>query len=227
MPLYTALILTAFLTLGSIASGAVFSLLLTSFSGAGFATAFPAFVQSLSRSTTVAPGVSIVPDVPRQVEAAAETIEAAINPSYEKPAKPSPPSMVAAILLSNMRPISLVPAIHAVMPLAMVMEGRGRPKPIGRRHEKFILVSALAPMAVNGFTMGGVGAEYPILAPLLALEALSLSFPTYVAAKALCGDGYGLGRLAQAYRGSHRLFLYAVLVAAMAAAYESHIYLVA
>ena len=161
------------------------------------------------------------------MEAAAEAIEAAVNPSYEKPAKPSPPSMVAAILLSNMRPISLVPAIHAVTPLAMAMEGRGRLKPLGKRHEKLILVSALAPMAVNGFTMGGVGAEYPVLAPLLALEVLSLSFPTYVAAKALCCDGWGLGRLAHAYRGAHRMFLYAALVAAMAAGYESHIYLVA
>jgi hypothetical protein len=221
--LYKAVLLTLSISLGSVASGAVFSTLLLGLSGAGFATAFPAFVQSLARSTTVSPGVSIVPDVPKQVEAAAEAIEAVINPSNEKPPKPSPTSMVAAIVLSNMRPISLVPAIHAVMPLAMVLEGRGSPKPIGRRHERFILASALSPMAVNGFTMGGVGAEYPILAPLLALEALSLSFPTYIASKALCSDGRGFGRLAHAYRGAHRLFLYAVLVALMAAAYETHI----
>ena len=215
--------LTALLAAGSLLSGYSAGVVINMFTGMGLATALITFVEAASKATEVAPGVSVVPNVPEQVEGAAKALEQAVTGEPEQPGRPRVPYLALGILLSNIRPLALIPAVHSVLPLSMLLEGRGRLKPLTRRHEDFIMAAGLAPLAINGFAMGGSLSEYPVLAPLLGVEALSLATASYVASKALLLEASGLGRLRKAYRGSLGLFTAAVLFMALAASYEAYI----
>jgi hypothetical protein len=105
----------------------------------------------------------------------------------------------------------------------MLLEGRGRLKALGKRHEDFIMASALAPLIINGYAVGGSVSEYPITAPILVMDILPLAIVSYVASKALLLPLRGLGRLGEAYKGTHSIFTFSLMLLSMAAVYEAHI----
>jgi hypothetical protein len=194
-----------------------------SMTGMGFATALVAFVQTASRATEIAQKTSIVPNVPQQAEALSASMEQAATGSPQPPEKPKPLFLSAAIFTLNLRPLALIPAIHSVLPFSMLLEGRGRLKALGKRHEDFIMASALAPLVVNGYAVGGSISEYPITMPILIMDILPLAIASYVASKALLLPLRGLERVRNAYRGSLGIFTFSLMLLAAAAAYEAHI----
>jgi len=217
-----AALLTAGLALASLTAGALTGTVLSLLTGYGFATAFIAFMEAASKATEVAPKTSIVPNVPEQVEETSKAMEQAVTGSPQPPQKPSPPYLTIAIALSNLRTIALIPAVHSVLPFGMVLEGRGRLKMLGRRHETAIMASGLAPLVINGFAMGGSMTEYPAAAPVIVIEALSLSLASYVASKALLSPDRGLERLRKAYTGSLGVLTASILVMMMGAGLEAY-----
>jgi hypothetical protein len=201
--------LTALLALGSLLAGSITGIIVHSITGMGFATALVAFVQAASKATEFAPKASIVPNVPQQ----AEELSASMEPVF----------LAAAIFALNLRPLALIPAIHSVLPFSMLLEGRGRLKALGKRHEDFIMASALAPLIINGYAVGGSVSEYPITAPILVMDVLPLAIVSYVASKALLLPLRGLDRLGEAYKGTHSIFTFSLMLLSVAAAYEAHI----
>jgi hypothetical protein len=215
--------LTALLALGSLLAGSITGIIVQSITGMGFATALVAFVQAASKATEVAPKASLVPNVPQQAEELSASIEQAATGSPEPPERTRPVFLAAAIFALNLRPISLIPAIHSVLPFSMLLEGRGRLKALGKRHEDFIMASALTPLIINGYAVGGSVSEYPITAPILVMDILPLAIVSYVASKALLLPLRGLDRLEEAYKGAHSIFTFSLMLLSMAAAYEAHI----
>ncbi|MEM1987997.1 MAG: hypothetical protein QW362_06360 [Candidatus Caldarchaeum sp.] len=208
-----AALLTLSLAIASLLSGAVSGIFLETFYNVGFATALTTFVEKASRTTAV------VPNVPEQVAAASTAIQQAVtNQAAEKP---KPVFLMMGIALSNLRPLLLIPAIHAVMPFGMLLEGRGRLKNLGTRHESFIMASALTPLAINGYTIGGSISEYPVITYLLVLELLPLALVSYIAAKAFLTPFRGLERLKTAYTGCLGIFTASLMITLAAASMET------
>jgi hypothetical protein len=165
------------------------------------------------KATEFAPKASIVPNVPQQAEELSASMEQAATGSPEPPERPRPVFLAAAIFALNLRPLALIPAIHSVLPFSMLLEGRGRLKALGKRHEDFIMASALAPLIINGYAVGGSVSEYPITAPILVMDILPLAIVSYVASKALLLPLRGLDRLGEAYKGAHGIFTLSLMLA--------------
>jgi hypothetical protein len=105
----------------------------------------------------------------------------------------------------------------------MLLEGRGKLKALGKRHEDFIMASALTPLIINGYAVGGSVSEYPITMPILIMDILPLAVVSYMASKALLLPLRSLERLREAYKGSLGIFTLSLTLLYMAAAYEAHI----
>lgn len=213
MPEDKAALLTLSLAVASLLSGAVSGIFLQTFYNVGFATALTAFVEKASRTTAV------VPNVAEQAVAASTAIQRAVTGQPAE--KPKPVFLMMGIALSNLRPLLLIPAIHSVMPFGMLLEGRGRLKNLGTRHESVIMASALAPLAINGYAMGGSISEYPIITYLLVLELLPLALVSYIAAKAFLSPLTGLERLKTAYTGCPGIFTASLVITFAAASMEA------